>query len=101
MGGGDRMLERFGVRNEDGSLEMPKDIDICPHCRKICKHELGICVKTYENETDDFTGKGCGKDRYDIIPMPTESNVKMANEMLLDALMDDDEDYDEDEFEEY
>ena len=92
MGGGDRMLERFGVRQEEGSLKMPNGINICPHCRKICKHELGICVKTYEDETDDFTGKGCGKDRYDKkLPMPTESNVKEANEILFDSLIDDED----------
>ena len=89
MGVGDRVLERFGVRNGEGFLEMPKDIDICPHCRKICKHDLGICKKTYDGKTGDFTGKGCGKDRYKIFPMPTESNVREANKILFDALMDD------------
>ena len=88
MGFGDRVLQHFGIRQEDGTLEIPKDIAVCPYCRKICKHELGICQKTYDENTDDFTGKGCGKDRYKIFPLPTESNVKEAWEIYAKALMD-------------
>lgn len=49
MGLGDRVLEKFGIRNKDGEIELPEDVGCCPFCGYI-GHEFvdNTCPKCKE-----------------------------------------------------